>query len=172
MYANYTKMIGAIVALLAGLGLVVVLLFNESTDNQSTKALQETIQTTASANRDDSSRVMRGVFVLDRKPFESSFVSTLANSRGLGFRKITKSNIKFTYLVDKSNGKDLNGKLVDKNGNKVANDYTKPTADYVAVKGVRVLIDDDKNGSYTDKADYVATVYIDARSGDGFISKQ
>lgn len=169
MHAQYTRLMLILAGIFAAIGLVWLLNYQETSDNQSTKALQETLQTSVSANRDDSSRVVRGVYVLDRKPFESSFESALATSRGLGFKDLKKGSIKYTYLLDKSAADLMNNKLVDKNGNKLGNDYAKASSPYIAVKGVRVLIDNNNNGTFTDKDDYVATIYVDSRSGDGFV---
>lgn len=129
-------------------------------ENTTTEGLQESIQTAVVANRDQSARVENGLYLLDRQGYEKGFKATLAASRGANIKDITDSQILFTYLMD-PNGSKLNDIVYNYNGSKVANDYTKATSKFIAIKGARVLIDTNNNGSFTDKEDYVATVLID-----------
>ena len=58
--------------------LFVVLIFyygnNQYSQDSTIKTMQETIKATAISNRDDSARVTKGVFILNKESFEEDFI--------------------------------------------------------------------------------------------------
>lgn len=170
MLQTYQKLIIGIMTIFAVILGFWYFFLRDLTENQSVEGLQEALQTAVLANRDQSARIDRGIFVLDKQTFEEGFKSTLLHSKDLGFTNLKAKNIQFTYLIDPE-GKTLNSKIKNKNGTTITNDYTNPKSKYIAIKGVRVLIDANNNGVFTDKDDFVATVIVDTKTGDGFIVK-
>lgn len=166
MIKNYQRLLIGIFVIGACVAVIVFFFKRDFGSNTSTEALQESIQTAVLANRDQSARIDRGIYVLDRKSYETGLKNSLIKTKGAGFSDLKESNIMFTYLID-SKGPTLNSKIVGKDGRPKANDYTDPNSDYIAIKGARVLVDANQNGRYTDVEDYVATVIVDTKTGDG-----
>lgn len=139
---------------------------SDNKDAQGTQSIQENLQASATANRLQSARVKRGVYLLDRKAFEEDVIEGLKTTKGMGFDKLQSDNqVKFAYLLD-SSASDVNGKFTDNKGNKVTEDVTKETSPYIAIKGVRVLIDANNDGNFTSEEDTIATLALDVRSSD------
>lgn len=165
MLKQYQKLMVSIVLILITIIGLFYWIAADFGENSTTEGLQESLQTAVTANRDQSARAEKGLYLLDRQGYEKGFLSTLGSQQGMSV-DLKKENIMFTYLIDPK-GSTLNDKVVKLDGTKVTNDYTKVTSRYIAIKGARVLIDANKNGVFTDAEDFVATVLVDTID-DGF----
>ncbi|MDZ5560758.1 MULTISPECIES: hypothetical protein [Bacillota] len=74
---------------------------NGYTQDSSVKSIQETLRTTAIANRDDSARVESGRFILIKNQFERDFKSKFNKSKNLN---VLTTNYDFDYLTDGKDG--------------------------------------------------------------------
>lgn len=124
-----------------------------------TMSIQQNLRSAVEENRANGARVKRQTYIINRKNFEQDFIDHLKDTKGSSYKNLNGKHVKFAYLTD-SDASSLNGKYVNKNLSKENNDFTNPNADYVAIKGVRVLIDGNGNGSYTDKQDLTATLAV------------
>lgn len=163
MIKRYAEIIGAFVAII---GIIFFLMFFSGKDNQdqqATQSLQENIQSSVVVARLQSARVSRGTYLLDRELFENTVTSGLKFTKGGGLKSLKDKNVKFAYLIDTTNGKKVSDLASDSKGVKKTVDFTDPKGKYIAVKGVRVLIDANNDGIYTSEKDLIATLALDAR---------
>lgn len=80
--------------------------------DSSVKSMQETLRTTAIANRDDSARVERGRFILIKDQFEKDFKQKF--NKGKNLNALT-TKYDFDYLTDGKDGiKAIKVKVVSK----------------------------------------------------------
>ena len=163
MIKRYAEIIGAFVAVI---GIIFFLMFFSGKDNQdqqATQSLQENIQSSVVVARLQSARVSRGTYLLDRDLFEKTVTSGLKFTKGGGLNSLKDKNVKFAYLIDTTNGEKVSDLASDSKGVKKTVDFTDPKGKYIAVKGVRVLIDANNDGIYTSEKDLIATLALDAR---------
>lgn len=163
MLKTNIKTIGAVVAILA---IGIALFWFSSKDNQDqqgTQSIQENLQASVESNRMQASRTKRGVYIIDRVNFEKDVKNGLASTKGAGLTNLEDKDVKFAYLID-SSAKDLNDKMTDNKGVKISADLTDEKSKYVAVKGVRVLVDANGDGDFTSNKDVIGTLALDVRS--------
>lgn len=68
---------------------------NQYNQDSTIKTMQETIRATAISNRDDSARISRGVFILNKEKFEQDFVEKYELQKNI---KSDPLQFKFDYL--------------------------------------------------------------------------
>lgn len=93
-----------ILLMFVGFFLILVIAYyslNGYTQDSSVKGMQETLRTTAIANRDESIRVEKGRFALIKSDFEKDFKEKFGKSKNLN-NEIT--DYKFDYLTDGKDG--------------------------------------------------------------------
>lgn len=166
MIRKYIEIIGGVIAIIA-IGIFLVWFTGrDNQDQQATHSIQENVQSAVEASRMQASRVKRGTYIIDRKNFENNVRNGLATTSGGGLQNLKNKNVKFAYLID-SSASELNNKVTDNKGEKKLQDLTDYSSQYIAIKGVRVLIDKNNDGNYTGKQDIVATLAVDARDSGG-----
>lgn len=85
------------------------------TQDSTVKAMTETLRTTAIANRDNSARVERGQFRINKSKFQSDFTKKFSISKNI---KKEDSNFNFDYLDDGKGGiKAIKAKVTSGNQN-------------------------------------------------------
>lgn len=82
--------------------LIAIYSINNYKQDSSVNAVNETLKATALQNRDDSARVNRGQFRLNRADFEKDFKERLSLNRSLVVKSTTKYY--FDYLDDNKGG--------------------------------------------------------------------
>ncbi|EPY6472533.1 hypothetical protein ACWO4B_003230 [Clostridium sporogenes] len=73
---------------------------NGYTQDSTVKGITETLRTTAIANRDNSARVQRGQFKLNKSKFESDFIKKFSPSKNIK----QEDSFSFDYLDDDKGG--------------------------------------------------------------------
>lgn len=166
MIRKYIEIIGGVAVVIA-IGIFLVWFTGrDNQDQQATHSIQENVQSAVEASRMQASRVKRGTYIIDRQNFENNIRTGLATTSGGGLSTLKDKNVKFAYLID-SSATDLNDKVTNNKGEKKTQDLTNPSSQYIAIKGVRVLIDKNNDGIFTGKQDIVATLAVDARDSGG-----
>lgn len=93
-----------ILLMFVGFFLILVIAYyslNGYTQDSSVKGMQETLRTTAIANRDDSIRVEKGRFALIKSDFEKDFKEKFGKSKNLNNEN---TDYTFDYLTDGKDG--------------------------------------------------------------------
>lgn len=160
MLRTNTKTLFSIVAIMA-LGVIIFLFATRSTqDAQGTQSLQENVKASLTSNQMQASRTDKGLYIIDRENFEQTVRKNLPATRGAAFQDVKDKDIKFAYLINRD-GKDAEKTFADSHGNKKMDTLVDPKGKYLAVKGVRVLIDGNDDGVFTSEEDHVATLVVD-----------
>lgn len=73
---------------------------NQYSQDSTVKTMQETIRVTAISNRDDSARINKGSFVLNKEDFEKDFIQKYKSGKNVN---VEPTDFKFDYL-DNPNG--------------------------------------------------------------------
>lgn len=78
-------------------------------------AMTETIRSTAISNRDDSARVVKGQFRIDKTSFERNFKTAIDKNKNI---KLASPTYKFDYLDDGNGGVKAIKVVVTSDGNR------------------------------------------------------